>query len=189
MNINRETDALIVVDLQNDFGRPEGSLYVEGGWRVVTPINRLLKDFDTVVLTQDWHPFDHSSFKHNGGPWPQHCVQNSFGAEFMPGLDVTRASIILRKGMNPAIDSYSAFKENVDANGERRNTGLAGFLRNRGIRNTYFVGLARDYCVKWSALDAVGLMPHFIWELTRPVDPKNDAATRTELQEAGVRIV
>ena len=158
--------ALIVVDIQNDFC-PGGALAVADGDAIVPLVNRLIGEFDHVVLTQDWHPAGHSSFasSHPGrqpfetidmpyGPqtlWPDHCVQGTRGAEFHPGLDWTKAELVIRKGFRAAIDSYSAFFENDHATP----TGLAGYLRERGISDLTFVGLATDFCVAYSALDAV----------------------------------
>lgn len=186
MQINRERDALIIVDMQNDFAIERGSLYVSGGYQLVDPILEFAKEFDVVVATQDWHPSNHVNF-HN--PWPVHCVQGTWGAEITDHRIVDRAALIIRKGSNPNVDSYSAYRENADSAGKRRLTGLGGFLFERQIRRTYYVGLARDYCVKWSALDALGLDPHFVWDLTRPVDPANDDLTKTELFTVGVKIL
>ncbi len=160
--------ALIVIDVQNDFC-PGGALAVEGGDQIVSGINALMADFPAVVLTQDWHPEGHSSFalSHPGkapfsmiempyGPqvlWPEHCIQGSAGAEFHEGLDTTRADLIVRKGYNPRIDSYSAFFEND----HETPTGLEGYLRTRGIEKLTMVGLATDYCVNFSAVDAARL--------------------------------
>ncbi len=159
--------ALIVIDVQNDFC-PGGALAVEGGDEVVPVINKMMDDFDHVILTQDWHPADHSSFasQHEGktpfahidmeyGPqvlWPDHCVQGSDGSAFHPELVVTRAELIIRKGFRRGIDSYSAFFEND----HQTPTGLSGYLRERGIDDLTLVGLATDFCVAYSALDAVG---------------------------------
>lgn len=158
--------ALIVVDVQNDFC-PGGSLAVAEGDEVVPVINGLSQQFEHVVLTQDWHPHHHSSFasSHAGRQpfetiqmaygeqtlWPDHCIQGSGGAAFHPGLNRTKAELIIRKGFRPAIDSYSAFFENDHTTP----TGLAGYLRERGIRDITLAGLATDYCVAYSALDAV----------------------------------
>ncbi len=160
--------ALIVIDVQNDFC-PGGALAVEGGDQIVQGINDLMSEFPAVVLTQDWHPEGHSSFatSHPGkdpfsmidmpyGPqvlWPDHCIQGSEGAEFHEGLDTTRADLIVRKGYNPRIDSYSAFFENDHTTP----TGLEGYLRTRGIEKLTMVGLATDYCVNFSAVDAAKL--------------------------------
>ncbi len=161
------THALIVIDVQNDFC-PGGALAVPNGDEIVAPINAMMPDFDAVILTQDWHPAGHSSFasSHPGkapydlvempyGPqvlWPDHCVQGTPGAEFHPGLR-TDADLILRKGFRSAIDSYSAFFEND----RTTPTGLEGYLRTRGIDRLTLVGLATDFCVHYSAVDAARL--------------------------------
>ncbi len=158
-------DALLVVDVQNDFC-PGGRLAVPRGDEVVAPINRLVERFDHVILTQDWHPTGHASFasSHQGsapydtlaasyGPqtlWPDHCVQGTRGAEFHPGLVAAKAELILRKGFRQAVDSYSAFFENDRITP----TGLAGYLRERGFERLFLAGLAFDFCVVWSAEDA-----------------------------------
>lgn len=160
--------ALIVTDVQNDFC-PGGALAVPGGDRIVPGVNRLMQDFTTVVLTQDWHlpahssfasshadskPFDYVQFDYGEQVlWPDHCVQGSAGAEFHPALDVDRAALILRKGVHAHIDSYSAFFEND----RRTATGLEGYLRARGIDTVTVVGLATDFCVYYSAMDAARL--------------------------------
>ena len=159
--------ALIVVDVQNDFC-PGGALAVAGGDEIVEPINNRMADFDAVILTQDWHPAGHSSFAsfHKAAEvsttempygsqvlWPDHCVQGSIGAAFHKDLDSDRADLILRKGYRPGIDSYSAFFEND----RRTATGLEGYLKTRGVFDVTFVGLATDYCVAYSALDAARL--------------------------------
>jgi nicotinamidase/pyrazinamidase len=158
-------EALIVIDVQNDFC-PGGALAVNGGHEIVPRVNRLIERFDNVVLTQDWHPAGHSSFAstHPGkqpfetiempyGPqtlWPDHCVQGTSGAEFHDALDWTKSHLVVRKGFRSGIDSYSAFRENDHTTP----TGLAGYLRDRGIDRLTMVGLATDYCVAFSALDA-----------------------------------
>lgn len=158
-------EALIVIDVQNDFC-PGGALAVNGGDEIVPLVNQLIERFDNVVLTQDWHPAGHSSFAstHPGqqpfetiempyGPqtlWPDHCVQGSSGAEFHKDLVWTRGQIVIRKGFRAGIDSYSAFRENDHTTP----TGLAGYLRERGIGKLTMVGLATDYCVAFSAIDA-----------------------------------
>jgi nicotinamidase/pyrazinamidase len=159
--------ALIVIDVQNDFC-PGGALAVPEGDAIVPGINALMGDFDAVILTQDWHPAGHSSFaSHHGaepmtltempyGPqvlWPDHCVQGSPGADFHKDLMTDRADLIIRKGYNPAIDSYSAFFEND----KTTPTGLEGYLRTRGIDTLTMVGLATDFCVNFSAVDAARL--------------------------------
>ena len=157
---------LVVIDPQNDFC-PGGALAVGGGDEIMPSINAMMADHDLVVLTQDWHPKGHSSFasSHDGkapleliempyGPqvlWPDHCIQGSDGAAFHAALDTSSAAAIIRKGMNPDVDSYSAFFENDKVTP----TGLSGFLRDRGCTNLTMAGLATDFCVAWSALDGV----------------------------------
>lgn len=161
------SQALIVIDVQNDFC-PGGALAVPDGDAIVAPINAMMADFETVILTQDWHPSGHSSFasSHAGKApfetvempygtqvlWPDHCVQGSSGAEFHPDLN-TSGDLILRKGFRAAIDSYSAFFEND----QTTPTGLQGYLNTRGISQITLVGLATDFCVAYSALDAARL--------------------------------
>ncbi len=159
--------ALLVIDVQNDFC-PGGALAVVGGDKIVAGINAKMPRFDAVILTQDWHPAGHSSFasSHDAAPmsitempygpqmlWPDHCIQGSKGAAFHPALDTDRADMVVRKGYNPAIDSYSAFFEND----RKTPTGLDGYLRTRGITRLTLVGLATDYCVHYSAVDAAKL--------------------------------
>lgn len=157
-------DVLLVIDVQNDFC-PGGALAVARGDDVVPVANRLAERFAHVVMTQDWHPPGHRSFAsaHPGrqpfetitldyGPqtlWPDHCVQETSGAAFHPGLRLARAELVIRKGFRPAIDSYSAFFEND----RRTPTGLAGYLRERGLKRLFLVGLATDFCVRYSAVD------------------------------------
>jgi nicotinamidase/pyrazinamidase len=122
--------------------------------------------------------------------WPDHCVQGTPGAELRAGLPWERVSAVIRKGAQRDVDSYSGFRNNVDAAGRRPTTGLAGYLRERGVTDVVLCGLARDYCVKWSAEDAVaaGFRATVLWALTRPVDPASDARVRAELERAGVRV-
>jgi nicotinamidase/pyrazinamidase len=164
MEINAQ-DVLLVIDVQNDFC-PGGQLAVRDGDAVIPPILRCAQHFEHMVLTQDWHPANHTSFAsaHPGkkpfeqieasyGPqtlWPDHCMQQTYGAEFHPDLKLSRAELILRKGFRPQIDSYSAFFEND----RTTPTGLAGYLRERGLKRVFLAGLAYDYCVGYSALDA-----------------------------------
>ncbi|QEE34230.1 bifunctional nicotinamidase/pyrazinamidase [Octadecabacter sp. SW4] len=161
------THALLVIDVQNDFC-PGGALAVPEGDAIVAGINALMDDFGAVILTQDWHPAGHSSFAstHKAAPmsiidmpygpqvlWPDHCIQGSTGAQFHADLNTTRAAMIIRKGYNPAIDSYSAFFENDHTTP----TGLEGYLRTRAITTLTMVGLATDFCVNYSAVDAAKL--------------------------------
>ena len=160
--------ALVVVDLQNDFC-PGGALAVPGGDAVVLVVNAITRRFDLVVATQDWHPADHGSFAVNhagasmgdvvdlGGVsqvlWPAHCVQDTAGAEFHADFDRAPVAAIIRKGMDPGVDSYSTFFDNA----RKRITGLGGYLRDRSVTEVWFAGLATDYCVAYSVLDAVDL--------------------------------
>jgi nicotinamidase/pyrazinamidase len=194
--------ALIVIDMQNDFC-PGGALAVAGGDEIVAPINALMDRFQTVILTQDWHPASHASFAESHpdaapfsliqmpyGPqvlWPRHCVIGTSGADFHPRLDVSRADMIIRKGFRPRIDSYSAFFENDHETA----TGLAGYLRDRGIEDLTFVGLAHDFCVAWSAIDAarLGFTAHVIEAATRAIDLDGSrVAARSNMRAAGVTL-
>lgn len=196
------THALLVIDVQNDFC-PGGALAVPGGDEVVAPINAMMDQFDAVILTQDWHPAGHSSFAstHPGkspfdliempyGPqvlWPDHCVQGTEGAEFHKDLR-TDADLILRKGFRPAIDSYSAFFEND----RTTPTGLEGYLRTRGIETLTLAGLATDFCVHFSAVDAarLGFDVTVRMDACRAIDLDGSlAAAELAMKEAGVRLV
>lgn len=196
------TEALIVVDVQNDFC-PGGALAVPGGDEVVAPINAMMDRFDAVILTQDWHPAGHSSFasSHPGkgpfeltqmpyGPqvlWPDHCIQGSVGAQFHPDLTVDRADLIIRKGYNPAIDSYSAFFENDHTTP----TGLEGYLRTRGLTTLTMVGLATDFCVNYSAVDAakLGFDVTVNMDLCRAIDFDGSLAAATDgMKQVGVTL-
>ncbi|WP_429812655.1 bifunctional nicotinamidase/pyrazinamidase [Ensifer sp. B1-9] len=195
-------NALIVVDVQNDFC-PGGALPVAGGDEIVPMINGLIGRFEHVVLTQDWHPAGHSSFasSHPGKTpfemiampygaqtlWPDHCIQGSAGADFHPMLEWTRAELLIRKGFRPQIDSYSAFFEND----RRTPTGLAGYLRDRGIKKVTLCGLATDFCVAFSALDAVaqGFSTSVILEACRGIDLNGSLqAMVTRMRDAGVEL-
>lgn len=193
--------ALIVIDVQNDFC-PGGALAVQGGDEVVAAINAAMNDFACVVLTQDWHPYDHMSFAAIQGAepfstammpygpqtlWPTHCVQGTDGAAFHHGLRTKPAHLILRKGFRPAIDSYSAFYEND----RTTPTGLDGYLRARGVTDLVLVGLATDYCVAFSALDAAGLGYAVTVRLDacRAIDLDGSLARMLdEMRAAGVRL-
>ena len=196
------TQALIVIDVQNDFC-PGGSLAVPSGDEIVPGINALMADYDAIILTQDWHPAGHSSFasSHPGkqdmdlidmpyGPqvlWPDHCIQGSAGAEFHPDLNADRADLIIRKGYNPAIDSYSAFFENDQSTP----TGLEGYLRTRGITTLTMVGLATDFCVNYSAVDAVklGFSVNVRTDLSRAIDFGGSLeAAEDGMRAAGVKL-
>jgi nicotinamidase/pyrazinamidase len=196
------SEALIVIDVQVDFC-PGGALAVAGGDEIVPGINALMDEFPAVILTQDWHPADHSSFasQHPGrqpfaevtmpyGPqtlWPDHCVQGSAGAAFHPDLRTDPAQLILRKGFRRAIDSYSALFENDHATA----TGLEAYLKARGLTRLTLVGLATDYCVAFSALDAAarGFEVTVRTDLCRAIDLNGSLATmRDRMASAGVRL-
>ncbi|MBB2971164.1 bifunctional nicotinamidase/pyrazinamidase [Mesorhizobium sp. RMAD-H1] len=193
-------EALIVIDVQNDFC-PGGALAVDGGDEIIPEINRRIGAFEHVILTQDWHPAGHSSFAstHPGKSpfetvampygeqklWPDHCVQGTRGADFHPGLEWTRAELVVRKGFRPSIDSYSAFFENDHTTP----TGLGGYLRERGIRRLTLAGLATDFCVAYSALDAVGqgFDVRVLLEASRGIDLGGSMAEMTgRMREQGV---
>ncbi|WP_138936036.1 bifunctional nicotinamidase/pyrazinamidase [Roseovarius arcticus] len=197
------TAALIVIDMQNDFC-PGGALAVAGGDDIVDGINARMADFSAVILTQDWHPAGHSSFasSHPGaqamdvtdmpyGPqilWPDHCVQGSAGARFHASLNTDRADAVLRKGMNPQIDSYSAFFEND----QQTPTGLDGYLRTRGITALTLVGLALDFCVNFSAIDAarLGYAVRVETALSRGIDAGGSMdAALSGMRAAGVTLI
>jgi len=199
------TTALILVDVQPDF-MPGGALACHEGDAIVEGIDRLLRRrrFRHVVATQDWHPPAHVSFASShpgrapfeqiglyGQPqtlWPDHCVQGTAGAELHPAIDWSALDAVIRKGSDPAVDSYSGFRENHGPDGSRPGTGLAGWLRERGVDEVVVCGLARDVCVLWTAQDAVtlGFRASMLWDLTRPVTPASDAATRDAMQASGI---
>lgn len=200
MQIRANEDLLLIIDVQNDFC-PGGALAVADGDAVVPAINRLSGMFDHVVLTQDWHPAGHSSFasSHPGkapfesvtmpyGPqtlWPDHCIQGTPGAAFHAELATDKAQLIIRKGFRAAIDSYSAFFEND----KTTPTGLAGYLRERGLKRVFLVGLATDFCVHYSAVDArrLGFAAIVIDNACRGIDLGGSmAAAKAQGAEAGV---
>lgn len=191
--------ALLIVDVQNDFC-PGGALEVPNGDEIIPTINKLSESFDHVLQTQDWHPEGHSSFasSHPGKEpfetiempygeqvlWPDHCVQGSEGADFHPDLNTTRSQLVVRKGFRKNIDSYSAFYENDDTT----KTGLTGYLHDRGIDTLYAVGLATDFCVKWSVVDGCkeGFEVYVVEDAVRGIDIDGsvDQAWQ-DMQEAG----
>lgn len=196
------SDALIIVDVQNDFC--EGGVFgLVGGNAIVSPINALARSFSTVVMTQDFHPAGHSSFASSHpnaepfteidmpyGPqvlWPDHCIQGSHGAAFHPDLDLDAAHLIIRKGCQPTLDSYSAFVEND----RTTKTGLDGYLRSRGVSRCFVCGIATDFCVAWSALDAVehGFETVLLRNLAVEIDLEGSLAEQmVAMKGAGVRI-
>jgi nicotinamidase/pyrazinamidase len=196
-------DVFLVIDVQNDFC-PGGTLAVPDGDAVVPVINRLARGFEHVLLTQDWHPRGHTSFasSHPGRQpfetievaygaqtlWPDHCVQDSTGAAFHPDLDAARAELIVRKGYDRAIDSYSAFYENDRTTA----TGLTGYLRTRGFERVFMAGLATDFCVNFSAVDAAreGFEVVVIEDACRAIDLDGSlAAAKAQMAEAGAALV
>ena len=197
------SSALIIIDMQNDFCHG-GALAVKDGEKLVEPINCAQKKFDTIILTQDWHPTDHKSFAsshENKNPfdtvemsygdqvlWPDHCIQGSMGARFHPDLNHKRADVIIRKGSNPAVDSYSAFYEND----KLTSTGLHGYLKNREVTKLTLVGLATDYCVAFSALDAekLGYAVTVRLDMARGIDSDGSLnAALDKMSKAGVNLV
>ena len=196
--------ALILVDIQNDF-LPGGALAVPHGDEVVPIANDLLKHFEMVIATQDWHPVDHGSFavNHPGKKpgdfivldgidqvlWPVHCVEETHGADFAPGLNTDHITNIFKKGTDPVIDSYSAFYDNA----HRKTTGLGDFLKNMDVTEIYIMGLATDYCVKFSALDAIqiGFVTYVIEDGCRGIDlsPGDITHALSEMKIAGVKII
>jgi len=204
----KERSALLVVDLQPDF-LPGGTLPVGGGDEIVSPIADLMESdlFELIVAIQDWHPPEHISFASNHPGrrafekielygheqilWPDHCVQGTAGANLHPGIPWARAAAIIRKAMNASIDSYSAFRNNWDPKGHRPPTGLAGYLKNRGVEEIFICGLARDFCVRWTAEDALqeGFRVNVIWDLCRSIDAPRDDILSRELSGHGVQII
>ncbi len=200
------TKALLLIDIQNGFC-PGGNLPVEDGDKVVPVANALMKSgrYDLIVASQDWHPANHGSFasQHPGARpfdlgelsgkpqvlWPDHCVQGTPDAEFHPGLNLSAIAHVQKKGENPAVDSYSAFRDNDRA----ALTGLADYLRQKGVTELDLMGLATDYCVKFSALDAVDMLPgvkvRFIEDGSRGIDPDGVKAAIEEMKSAGIAIV
>lgn len=200
------TKALLLIDIQNGFC-PDGNLPVADGDKVVPVANALMNSghYDLIVASQDWHPANHGSFasQHpgkkpfemgelNGQPqvlWPDHCVQGTADAEFHPGLDLSAIAHVQRKGENPAVDSYSAFRDNDRA----ALTGLAGYLKDKGVTELDLMGLATDYCVKFSALDAVDMLPgvtvRFIEDGSCGIDPDGVRAAIEEMKSAGVAVM
>ncbi|MGA2572447.1 MAG: bifunctional nicotinamidase/pyrazinamidase [Terracidiphilus sp.] len=196
-------DVLLVIDVQNDFC-PGGALAVPNGDEVIAPIRGVAPRFDHIVLTQDWHPPNHASFasSHRGKLpfesielsygtqtlWPPHCVLGSRGAEFHPDLDLSQAELIVRKGYRPLVDSYSAFFEND----RKTPTGLAGYLHDDGLKRVFLGGLAYDYCVGYSALDArrLGLPAFVLRDACRAIDLNGSvAAIEAEFAKAGVSVI
>ncbi len=208
VRVEPDRAALLVVDMQPDF-LPGGALGVGEGDRLIEPLQWLMTDgpFRLQIATQDWHPAGHMSFAsshpghkpldviemygHEQVLWPDHCVQGSAGAELHPHLPWKRVAAIVRKGIEPEVDSYSALRNNWNPAGARPPTGLGGYLRERGVTEVFLSGLARDYCVLWTARDAAaaGFTVRVIWDMTRAVDPGADADVRSELAGLGLEII
>ena len=199
-NHEQNSSALIVIDVQNDFC-PGGALAVAEGDTIISGINAEIEQFDHVILTQDWHPAGHSSFAstHQGRSpyevitmpygeqtlWPDHCIQGTHGAQFHSQLQWTKAELVIRKGFRKSIDSYSAFFEND----HQTPTGLGGYLRERGITGVTLAGLATDFCVAFSALDAVaqGFKVTLLPELSRGIDINGSVQIMmAKMRDAGV---
>lgn len=199
--INQSTDALLIIDPQNDFCEG-GKLAIAGGAGIMELVNKLAERFDKVIITQDWHPQDQISFasNHEGGVpftaidvaygpqvlWPDHCLIGSHGADFHPDIAdaVNKAVAIIRKGYNPAVDSYSGFYEND----HKTSTGLAGLLRDLGVKRLYIVGLAYDYCVRYTAEDGKreGFSVTVITDATKAIAPDTEDAARESFKALGV---
>lgn len=208
MQIDRDKSLLLVVDLQPDF-LPGGALGVTDGDAILEPLRELMNAdlFRHFAGTQDWHPPGHASFasSYSGRQpleritlygreqvlWPDHCVQGTPGAELVKGMPWEKLRVIVRKGNDPDVDSYSAFRNNWDRHGQRPTTGLGGYLRDLWIEHLFIAGLARDFCVMWSAEDAsdAGFKVHVLWDLTRPVFPESDEEVRTALTAREIDIL
>lgn len=182
--------ALIVVDMQNDFADPKGALYVKGGEKLIKKIENLIKNgpYDLIVVTRDWHPENHCSFKENGGQWPKHCVQYSWGAEFAIKIDTNKIVVDIVKGDNPNRDDYSGF----NGHAYRFSAKLKYILREYGITSVDVVGLALDYCVKATAIDAVksGFKTRVLLKYTKAVNlkPGDEQRAIEEIKKNGVKI-
>lgn len=205
---NRSCAALLLVDIQPDF-IPGGRLPVPEGEQIIEPVRMLVESnkFCHCVATQDWHPSGHISFASShpgrkpmetieiyGHPqvlWPDHCVQGTLGAELHKDLPWEKVAAIIRKGIDPESDSYSGFRNNWNSAGERPPTGLAGYLKERGMEEIFICGLARDVCVKWTAEDgaAAGFNVYVLWDLTRAVEPSSDDQVRESLMARDVKII
>ncbi|QBQ56601.1 nicotinamidase [Nitrosococcus wardiae] len=208
ITFNRSSAVLLLVDIQPDF-LPGGALPVAEGDQIIEPVSMLMEanKFCHYVATQDWHPSGHISFasshpgrklmetieidNHPQTLWPDHCIQGTPGAELHGGLPWEKVAAIIRKGIDPESDSYSGFRNNWNPAGERPHTGLAGYLRERGMEEIFICGLARDICVKWTAEDgaAAGFNVYVLWDLTRAVEPSSDDQVRQDLIASDVKII
>lgn len=208
IRIDKERSVLLIVDIQPDFFAG-GALPVPKAEEILPGLRELMNSgrFDLIVAAQDWHPPDHVSFASNhrgrrlmetvqlcGHPqtlWPNHCVQGTPGAQLHPGLPWGRVAAIIRKATNSAADSYSAFRNNWNSRGNRAPTGLTGYLKDRGVEDVFICGLARDFCVRWSAEDALqeGFHVFVISDLCRSIDPSADSAVHRDLTQRGARLI
>lgn len=194
--------ALLLIDIQNDF-LPDGALAVPDGDQIIPIVNHIQPPFDLIVATQDWHPPDHKSFASNHAGrkvfetidlegleqvlWPDHCVQGTYGAEFSKQLDTNKVEAIFRKGTNTDIDSYSGFYDN----GHRKSTGLADYLRGKNITQVYIAGLAGDYCVYYSAKDAIkeGFDTYIIEDATKAIDTQSFERVKKDIVQRGGKVI
>ncbi|GAB3526567.1 bifunctional nicotinamidase/pyrazinamidase [Pontibacter brevis] len=194
--------ALLLIDIQNDF-LPGGALAVPEGDTIIPIVNKLQEQFDLIVATQDWHPENHKSFasNHDGKNtfeviqlqgleqvlWPNHCLQGTSGAEFSKALDMNRVEVIFRKGMNPQIDSYSGFYDN----GHLKSTGLADYLRSKEVTEVYLAGLAADFCVYFTAKDALqeGFKAIVVEDATRAISPEGFEKAKADIKDKGGRLI
>ena len=203
-----QRDVLLVVDIQNDF-LPGGALAVPHGDEILAPLCELMNSgrFELIVATQDWHPRGHISFAsshrgrrpmdliklygHEQTLWPDHCVQGTEGAMLHRDLPWEKAAVIIRKATDRAVDSYSAIRNNWNPRGKRPPTGLGGYLTEHRVREVFVCGLARDFCVRWSAEDAAteGFRVSVIWDLCRSLDPLKDDRLRSRLIARGIKII
>lgn len=208
ITINKPHSVLLLIDIQPDF-LPGGSLPIAEGDQILKPVRMLMESgkFCHYVATQDWHPPGHISFasSHPGCEpmeaidlyghlqtlWPDHCIQGTPGAELHEGLPWEKVAAIIRKGADPQSDSYSGFRNNWNFMGERLPTGLAGYLKERDMKDIFICGLAGDVCVKWTAKDgmAAGFNVHVLWDLTRAVQPLADEQVRQELLAYGIKVI
>ncbi len=208
IRIERDRAVLLVVDMQPDF-LPGGALPVPGADGIVSPLRELMNSgcFDLIVAAHDWHPSDHVSFASNhpgrmpmetielyGHPqtlWPNHCIQGTPGAALHPELPWEKAAAVIRKATDPRIDSYSALRNNWNPQGNRPPTGLTGYLKSRGVEDLFLCGVAGDFCIKWTAEDALdeGFQVHVIWDLCRSIDRSSDELVLRALHSRGVNII
>jgi nicotinamidase/pyrazinamidase len=207
VRIDKDRSVLLVVDMQPDF-LPGGTLPVPEAHAILSQLGELMRSgyFELIVAAQDWHPRDHVSFASNhrgrkpmetielyGHPqtlWPDHCIQGTPGAALHSSLPWDRAAAVIRKATDPGVDSYSAFRNNWNLRGNRPPTGLAGYLKDRGVEDLFLCGVAGDFCIKWTAEDALdeGFRVHVIWDLCRSIDPSSDELVCSDLTSRGAEI-